>query len=271
MAGPRWRLLVVDLDGTVRSRRLGITAGVRAAVAGARARGVRVCVATGRMWRSAAPWLEALGADPPAILYNGARIFDFARGRVLFDRRLAAATVRGVLDLVRRDPEMQPHLYVRDQVHVERRHPLTEAFAADDGVDYRVVPAFESLLEEDPHKLLVIGAPARIQALEALVWASGLPLHATRSEPAYLEVLPPGVSKGAALALLAEGLGLRLADVVAVGDNWNDLEMIQAAGLGVAMGQAPPEVRALADHVCGTAEEEGVREVIERFILPAGS
>jgi hydroxymethylpyrimidine pyrophosphatase-like HAD family hydrolase len=69
---------------------------------------------------------------------------------------------------------------------------------------------------------------------------------------------------------MLEALGIGAADTIAVGDNWNDVEMLEVAGLGVAMGSAPAGVRARADHVCGTAEEEGVREVIERFVLGRG-
>src|SRR5437867_468486 len=101
----RYRLVVADLDGTVRSRALGITPGIRAAVAAAQARGVRVCLATGRMWPSAAPWVKRLGADPPVILYNGGRLFDFARERILFDRRLDRALAREALAVIRREPE----------------------------------------------------------------------------------------------------------------------------------------------------------------------
>jgi Cof subfamily protein (haloacid dehalogenase superfamily) len=263
----RFRLVAVDLDGTARSRRFGITAGVRDAVAAARGRGVRVCVATGRMWRSAEPWVRALGADPPVILYNGGEVFDFGTGRRLYDRRLPREAARAALALVARDPEIQPHVYVNDQVYVERPHPLTEAYAADDGLAWQVVPAFDRVLDAEPHKILVVGTPERMQALAAAIAAAALPVHAVQSEPTYLEVLPLGISKGTALGELCAAVGVPLQAVIAIGDNWNDLEMIEAAGLGVAMGHAPPGVRARADYVCGTAEEEGVREVLERFVL----
>jgi Cof subfamily protein (haloacid dehalogenase superfamily) len=262
-----YRLLVVDLDGTVRSRTLGIPPGVREAVIAAQARGVRICVATGRMWRSAEPWVRLLGADPPAILYNGGQVLDFSTGRTLYERRLPRAAARAALAVMRRDPEVQPHVYLADRVYVERRHPLSDAYAADDGLTYEVVPSLDDLLEEDPHKILTIGPPARIEALGGTVRAAGLPVHAVQSEPVYLEILPPGVSKGAALHAMLEGIGIASAETIAIGDNWNDVEMIEAAGLGVAMGSAPEGVRARADHVCGTAEEEGVRDVIERFVL----
>lgn len=260
-----YRLVVVDLDGTARSRVHGITPAVRAAVDGARARGVRVCVGTGRMWRSAEPWVRQLGADPPAILYNGGQVFDFADGRVLYERRLPREAARAVLALARRDDAVQSHLFLRDTVYVERRHPLTDAYARDDGLGYEVVPALDALLTDDPQKLLIIGPPSRIEALQQAVGRAGLPVHAVQSEPVYLEILPPGVSKGTALQAMLAALGIPAAETIAVGDNWNDLEMIEAAGLGVAMAHAPAGVRARADFVCGTAEEDGVREVLERF------
>jgi len=266
-AGTRYRLLVVDLDGTVRSRVHGITAGVREAVAAARARGMRVCVATGRMWRSAEPWVRALGADSPIILYNGGQVLDFEAGRTLYERRLSLDAARAALAVIRRAPDVQPLLYVRDGVYAERRDPLLDGYAVDDGLTYDVVPSFETLLVDEPHKLLVIGAAERIQALQHGVRAARLPVHDVQSEPVYLEILPPGISKGTAMEAMLGALGITAEETIAVGDNWNDLEMIEAAGLGVAMGQAPEGVRARADYVCGTAEEDGVKEVIERFVL----
>jgi Cof subfamily protein (haloacid dehalogenase superfamily) len=263
----RYRLLVLDLDGTVRSRVHGITPGVLAAVAAARARGVRICVATGRMWPSAQPWVRALGADSPAILYNGGQVLDFASGHTLYERRLPRDAARGALGLARRVADVQPLLYTRDRVFAERRHPLADAYALDDGLSYEIVPSLDVLLDVDPYKLLVIGPSERVDTLQGTVRQAGLPVHAVKSEPVYLEILPPGVSKGTALLAMGEILGIPSSSTIAVGDNWNDLEMIEAAGLGVAMRSAPAGVRARADHVCGTAEEEGVREVIERFLV----
>ena len=268
--GP-YRLVVVDLDGTARSRVHGITPGVRKAVAAARERGVRVCVATGRMWRSAEPWVRALGADTPVILYNGGQVLDFEAGRTLYERLLPRQAARAAVALARREPDVQPLMYVRDRVYAERQDPRLDAYAVDDGLTYEVVPSFDALLAEDPNKVLVIGHSARIDALQEVVRASGLPVHAVQSEPVYLEILPPNVSKGTALEAMLRALGVAASETVAIGDNWNDVEMLEAAGLGVAMGQAPEGVRARADYVCGTAEEEGVRQVIERFVLGAAT
>ena len=121
----------------------------------------------------------------------------------------------------------------------ERRHPLADAYALDDGLSYEIVPSLDVLLDVDPHKLLVIGPSERVDTLQGTVRAAGLPVHAVKSEPVYLEILPPGVSKGTALLAMVEILGIPSSSTIAVGDNWNDLEMIEAAGLGVAMRSAP--------------------------------
>jgi Cof subfamily protein (haloacid dehalogenase superfamily) len=262
-----YRLVVADLDGTARSRRFGVTPGVRRAIADARASGVRVCVATGRMWPSAASWVQRLGVDAPVILYNGGRVFDFDRGRILHDRRLPAEHSGRALAVIRRHPEVQPHLFLDDRVYVERRHPMTDAYTEEDGLEYEVVTAFESLLTNDPHKILVTGAPEKLVALGTEARRARLAAHIVQSEPTKLEFLPAGVSKGTALREMLATLGVDAAEVIAVGDNWNDLEMIEAAGLGVAMADAPEGVRARADHVCGTADEDGLRDVLERFVL----
>jgi hydroxymethylpyrimidine pyrophosphatase-like HAD family hydrolase len=195
-----YRVVVADLDGTIRSRALGITPGVRAAVAAAQARGIRVCVATGRMWPSASPWVREVEADPPAILYNGGQVYDFAAGRVLYDRRLDRRVARETLAAIRREPEARVHLYLGDRVYVERPDPLTAAYAADDGISVDVVPDLDGLLTADPHKMLLIGPPPRMAALRDAIRGTGLPVHAVQSEPHYLEILPPGVSKGTASA-----------------------------------------------------------------------
>src|SRR5262249_39361934 len=116
----------------------------------------------------------------------------------------------------------------------------------------------------------VVGAPERLGALATAARDAALPAHVVRSEADKLEFLPPGISKGTALRALLGALGVEASEVIAVGDGWNDLEMIEAAGLGVAMGDAPEGARIRADYVCATAADEGFRAVLERFVLSSG-
>lgn len=262
-----FRLLVADIDGTLLNSRREITAGALEAVRAAQARGVRVCLATGRIWASAQRYFLALGADPPAILYNGGMVYDFRADRVLRRVSLAQEHARAVLEFLREMPRVQPHLYVGDRVYTGRINEHTDFYRRKDGVEVEEVGDLLTFLPSDPMKILIIGARADLNRAMEGIRALPLPINAVFSEETYLEILPAGSSKGAALEVVAEALGIPLAQVIAVGDNLNDLEMIRLAGLGVAMGNASEPLRAQADYVTASNDDEGLREVIDRFIL----
>lgn len=281
VAEMQYRLLVADIDGTlvrVVPERQGpgdasrpiplVPAETLAAIREIRKRGVRFLLATGRMWASARRFFEMVEADPPAILYNGAMVYDFATGEVLYRRHVPLATARSVLSLLRSFPEVQPHVYVDDRVYVGHINWLTEEYQRKDSIPVQEVGDLLEFLEADPVKILIIGERAHLEQLAgAIRRLPGDPVNFVFSEPTYLEVLPPGTSKGSALQYVAGALGIPREAIVAVGDDLNDLEMIRYAGLGVAMADAPEGLRAEADYVCATVEEGGLKEVIERFLL----
>ncbi|MCL6552987.1 MAG: Cof-type HAD-IIB family hydrolase [Firmicutes bacterium] len=262
-----YRVLVADIDGTLVTTAREIAAPVREAVRTVQARGVRVLLATGRIWRSARRFVEDLGADPPAILANGALVYDFAADRIWFRARLPLAHARAVLEILARVPQVQPHVYVDDRVYVAAVNALTVAYQQKDGLDVDAVGDLRQWLQTDPMKILVIGERAALTAVAREIDALPVPVNYVFSERHYLEVLPPGVNKGTALQIVAERLGVRAEEIVAVGDNLNDLAMIQYAGLGVAMAHAPEALRREADYVAPGNDEHGLRDVIERFIL----
>jgi Cof subfamily protein (haloacid dehalogenase superfamily) len=265
-----YRLLVADIDGTLVNVDREITPPVRAAVRAAQARGVRVCLATGRIWPSARRFVDGLGADPPAILSNGAMVYDFARDEVWLKVSLPAEHARAVLRILRGHPAVQPHLYVDDRVFIGRMTALTEAYQRKDRLRAGVVGDLADWLRDDPMKVLVIGEPPALEAVVSEIQALPFAVNSVFSEPTYLEILPPGVSKGEALRVVAGRLGVAREEIVAVGDNLNDLAMVEYAGLGVAMANAPEALRARADYVAPSNDEHGLGEVIDRFILSRG-
>jgi hypothetical protein len=262
-----YRLLVSDIDGTLVNGQRDITPRVRGAVAAARARGVRVCLATGRIWPSARQYVEALGADSPAILYNGGLVYDFAGGTTWMRVPLPRRHALDVLRILRRHVDVQPHLYIEDRVYVPRAAEVTRVYQSKDGIPVEIAPDLEALLSVDPMKILMIGERPALDAVAAELEALPYAINYVFSESIYLEVLPPNVNKGVALRTVVGRLGVAREDVIAVGDNLNDLAMIEYAGLGVAMGNAPEALRARADVVAPSNEEHGLAEVIERFIL----
>ena len=262
-----YRLVVADIDGTLVTRDRDITPGVLAAVRAAQAQGVRVCLATGRIWLSARQYFERLGADPPAILYNGGLVYDFRTDTVLRRTNLDYAHARAVLEILREFPEVQPHLYAGDRVYTGRANELTDRYRRKDSIRVEEVGDLVAFLPRDPMKILIVGARPDLERAVARIRTLPMPINTVFSEETYLEILPVGSSKGVALEFVAAQLGVPLSQVIAVGDNLNDLEMLRTAGLGVAMGNAPEAVRAAADLVTRTNDEEGLRDVIERFVL----
>lgn len=261
------RLVATDLDGTLLTSTRAISPGVLGAVAAAQARGVKVLVATGRVWASAAPYIRQVGADAPAILYNGGLVYDFSTDTVLHRVPLAYDHARAVLELLRGFPQVQPHLYVNDQVYVGHINALSDAYRRKNGIPVIAVGDLVKFLPKDPMKILIVGARPDLIVVNAGIRALPLSIHSVFSEPTYLEILPLGSSKGTALAFVAQQFGIPPAAVLAVGDNLNDLEMIQFAGVGVAMANADTELIPRADYVTATNDEDGVRDVIERFVL----
>jgi Cof subfamily protein (haloacid dehalogenase superfamily) len=262
-----FRLVVADIDGTLLTRAREITPGVLAAVRAAQANGVRVCLATGRIWLSARQYFERLGADPPAILYNGGLVYDFRTGSVLRRTHLDYEHARAVLEILREVPEVQPHLYAGDRVYTGRVNALTDRYRRKDSVQVEEVGDLVAFLPRDPMKILIIGARPDLERAVARIRTIPMPINTVFSEETYLEILPVGSSKGVALEFVAAYLAIPLSEAVAVGDNLNDLEMLRAAGLGVAMGNAPDALKTAADAVTRTNDEEGLRDVIERFVL----
>jgi Cof subfamily protein (haloacid dehalogenase superfamily) len=262
-----YRLLVADIDGTLITSQRQIPLAVKAAVAAAQARDVLVCLATGRIWPSAEPFVLGLGSDPPAILANGGIVYDFRADKVLRQVPLAYEHARGVLELLGSFPGVQPHLYAHNRVYVGRVNVHSELYRRKDKLVIEEVGDLLAFLPADPTKILIIGERHDLVEAAAAIAHLPFPINMVFSEHTYLEVLPTGSSKGAALEFVARLLGVPANAIVAVGDNLNDQEMLRFAGLGVAMGNAPPELQAQADYVTKTNDEEGLVEVIERFIL----
>lgn len=269
----RYRLIAADVDGTLVDDRREIPPAVREALAEARAAGCRLTLATGRMYASALPFAEAVATNAPLILYNGAALVERGTGRVTFRRCLPLADARLALALLK-NFRLHVNLYTVDGLYIERVTPAATESMLKDGVTAEAVGDLEAFLREDPVKLLCIGDPSNLEAFRlsfvgerARRGLPGQPPHLVRSEETYLEVLPPGVNKGVGLAEVARQLAIPLEAVVAFGDNLNDLEMLEVAGLGVAVGNAHPGLKARADLVAATNNEGGMAAVIREVIL----
>lgn len=280
------KLLISDLDGTLLDERLTIDPRDAAAARVAREAGMRVGVATGRMYRSALPHAQALGADLPLICYQGALIKELApsvgpgddqnqEAKVLFSRDVPGELGLEVLDLCRRRG-YDLNVYRDDHLYVDEVTPDVLFYTGIAQVEAEVAtnPPLEELISRGSTKLTAVSEDVgRFQvALEELRELIGDRAEVTRSIVGFCEITARDVDKGRALSWLCHHLEVDPGDVVAVGDAPNDIPLLRVAGTKVAVETAAPEVKAIADWLVPGPGHGGLAEVVRRVLLaPADS
>lgn len=262
-----YRLIALDLDGTLLHEDLSISPRVRRTLERATAGGIRVTLASGRGYPSMRRWADELGIVTPLICYQGAVIADPATHRRVYQRPFGFDLVRDVVAFARaRDLSLT--LYVADEIYVENRRHSRAFYDKWFGLPLHVVDDLMGTLPGEPDKFLIVGDEDELDALRPAVASTfGDRLQIVRSHRYFLEGLSADASKGRALAWLAGELGVARGETVAIGDSGNDRAMIAWAGLGVAMGNASDEARSAADWIAPGVDEDGVAEAIERFCL----
>jgi Cof subfamily protein (haloacid dehalogenase superfamily) len=263
-----YKLVAFDLDGTLLGEELLLRPRVLAAIAQMRERGVQGCIVTGRMYRAALPFVRQLQFTAPVVCYQGAAVIDPQTDDVLQDVPLPNAQA---LELQRYAKENALHiqLYANDRYYCEQRNRYSDLYAKISGVEPIVVPSLAAQFETwDATKACIIAEPQVVeQHLPRVRALCGDRAYVTRSIPWFIEVMNAQVNKGKSLEVVARYLNIPMEAVLAVGDSWNDAPLLQAAGFGVAMGSAPPELREVADAVVADVENDGVAEAVERFVL----
>lgn len=268
----KYKLLVLDVDGTLLNNAKEITKRTLSALLKIQQMGVRVVLASGRPsygLMKVAKTLELGNYGGFILSYNGCQIINAQNGEILFERRI--------------NPEMLPYLEKKARKNgfalftyhdnliltndSENEHVLDEA-----GLNDLVVieeEEFSTAIDFAPCKcMLVSDDEAALVALEDH-WKKRLSgvLDVFRSEPYFLEVVPCSVDKANTLGALLEHLGVKREEVMAIGDGTCDVAMLQLAGMGVAMGQAPDSVKVCADYITASNEEDGVAAAVEKMIL----
>lgn len=260
------RLVALDLDDTLLDEQQQLSERTISALGRAMNAGVAVTIATGRMYCSTVPFARQLGIALPLITYNGALIRQMSSEQTLFHRPIELSLAVELADLFRqRGWYLQK--YVGDRLYVLEMNEDARYYAEYAKVE--AIPQGEDFyrLTEAPTKMLSMGSAAELATIAAEVnrrYAGRLFVAASKQR--YLELVDVQVNKGRALEFLAGSLGIRRQEVMAIGDSMNDIEMLQYAGVGVAMGNANPTVKAAADFVTCSNAEDGVAVAIERFL-----
>jgi len=266
-------LIALDLDGTLIGDNLQLRDRTTAAIKAAIERGVAVSIVTGRMATSALRFARELGIRDPIVAYQGALIRaipapgDDHLGRLLLHRPLAAAATREVIEWTR-SIGLDPHVNHLEKFIIRADDPRAEDYSSFLGGRAVVVDDLIAWVKRPVSKVIAVAEePMDHAVLDVARERFAGRAEVTISHPRFLEFLRPGVSKGAAVGWLARRAGVPLANVLAIGDQFNDLEMIAAAGHGAAMPHAPQPVRAAARYIAPSLADEGVAEMIERLVL----
>jgi Cof subfamily protein (haloacid dehalogenase superfamily) len=272
-----YRLLCFDYDGTAADGGHFPTPRVREAVAAAQVRGVRVVLATGRSFGSAYRYAETLGLQDAVIASQGAIVKEMASPHETLVREVMPLEPLHEFLALAEARDLDLSLYGEEEYYITALRRSSEFHRRWFGPPFHQVATYADALAalrakgEAPIKGLMIGEPGEGESLAAELRAifQGR-LTVLRSHELFTEVTPPSASKGNALAFLAERYGIPQAETIAVGDSDNDISMIRWAGLGVAMGNAAPEVIAVADCVAPSVYDDGLAAVIEEYVLRNG-
>jgi Cof subfamily protein (haloacid dehalogenase superfamily) len=249
-------LVAADLDGTLVDRDIAWAPGLPQALAGLRAAGVGTVICTGRMFRSARKVAARLGiVEGPVVCYQGALVADLSTGEwyrhTPMEGAAAAEVVRHIRAMGR-----QLNAYIDDRLYVEEVTPWARRYAEHVEVGIDSVPDLEDeVRRRPPTKLVLVTSADDVEAILPGLherWAGKL--YVVRSQPEYIEFTDVSVSKSGALAWLCERLGVARERVVALGDGMNDVDMLEWAGLGVAVAEAARPVRDAADLVVPRAD-----------------
>jgi Cof subfamily protein (haloacid dehalogenase superfamily) len=236
-----------------------------AAMQRAHAVGVPVVVVTGRMVKSVRQALAPASLAAPVIAYQGAVVAD-EDGKWLRHEPIPVELAREIIEALAEEGH-SPNVYVDDELYVATETPDARAYADLNKVDFHVVGPLLDWLDAPPTKLVCVGDPAVLDALEPRMKARfGERAHIAKSLPHFLEFAKAGVTKGSGMDFLAAVLGFSKADAIAFGDGENDLELVEWPDYGIAVANAHERVKALARWVCPSAEDEGVAQVLEALL-----
>lgn len=259
------KMVVTDIDGTIYTPEKGITPEVKACIQNLDKNGILFAIATGRTYSSAKHVADMLGVKCPLICYQGGLVNSY-EGEILNVKYLNADIAREIVaDMRQRGIHL--NVYVEDTLYVEDDDEYIKDYIGDKGIDYFKVDSFDELDFSKLNKLLAINYDCQfIDDLIEELQKKYPQIYVVKSAQYFCEIANKEATKGNAIKFLAERNGLSISEVLAAGDQNNDIEMVETAGVGVAMGNGTPQIKAKADYITDTVENDGFVKAIDKFV-----
>lgn len=257
-------MLVSDMDATLLNDDHRVSDKNREAIEYFMDEGGMFTVATGRMVQAVREYFKQMSINAPAILHNGAKIYDFVKDKSVFERFIENDRKESIRRVYNDMPDVGLEVYSNEKVYVYRPCSETERFKTKPYDVCYTLP--ENVWDEPWIKVLLIGERELLDRYEPIYRAHYDSGNCVRSGSMYLDVVANGVSKGLALEKLADIYGLNRDNVYAVGDNMNDIDMIKRAGVSCAVSNAEDEVIAAADIVVPSCNDDAIAYIIKNVI-----
>lgn len=270
------KLLVLDIDGTLVNDKKEITPRTKEALFQVMERGHSVMIASGRPTPGVQKYVDELKLAEYGgyvLTYNGARVQDCSTGKELYEKKLSNSLLRPIYEYAEahdlgiityqqdmtKEPQVLSGRRLDEWILLEARINCLTAGVCENFLDYVNYDIYKILLTADPEK-----SGQYMKELQELFGASA---NVMRSEAFFIEVTARNIDKARTLKKVIGPIGVSQSNTICCGDAFNDITMVEYAGIGVAMGNAKPEVKAVADYITASNEEDGIAEVVEHFLL----
>ncbi len=272
----KYKMIVTDMDYTLLNREKTVSPRNKKALRNAMNKGVHIAVATGRIYVSAKFYARLLNIITPIIASNGAIIREGHTNKTIFKSVLSPDVAIRMIELCR-EKGLFCHLFSDNTVFTERIINVSsrysewnESLEDEDKINIEVVDKLEEVVKNEKNEIVkavvVDSNEDSLRYVRNSLNDTGL-ANISQSLKGNMEVMNKGISKGNAIKILCEIYGIDKSEVIAIGDNENDISMIEYAGLGVAVGNAAESVKEKADYITGDYLDDGVAQVIENFVL----
>ncbi len=262
------KLVATDIDGTILKYNGEINHEVLDCIRTLDEKGVKVVLVTGRMHKSAKKIADELGIHNPIVSYQGALVRDNTlQENIIYERYIPNDKAISIIDWCKKS-DVHINLYINDDLYVEKENEFTRKYAGHQHIPFNVV-SFDEIKIDKVNKILLIdyNDADKITYLTNKLQEDYPELFIVKSTDFFCEVCHREATKGDGVKCLEDFYGITKDEVLTIGDHNNDIELIKAGGIGVAMGNATDELKAVADFVTDTVENNGFVKAIEKFVL----
>ena len=260
------KMIATDIDGTILPFNSDFSENTKLCINKLEKNGVKVILVTGRMHSSALPLAKELNLKTPIISYQGGLIKDY-NGETLFQTNLDESYAKDIIDWARKN-DVHINLYINDELYVENDNEMIQSYVKGKFVDYKVC-SFDDLELKNINKILALDIynSERVSQWVEILKEKYPNLYIVKSTPYYCEIGPSNAKKSIGVKFLCKKYGISQDEVLTIGDQNNDIDLVQCGGIGVAMGNATDELKACADFITDTCENDGFVRAVEKFVL----